>query len=67
MDIRFRIGKNVRARIEKSGLSKSAFAKTYGFQRSLIHRILQGDANITVLQLEKLARALNVKPEKLIT
>jgi transcriptional regulator with XRE-family HTH domain len=66
MEIRQRVGKNVRQRIDAMGLSHRAFAKAYGFPRSFIVRMVAGEANPTLLQLEKLARALNVPISRLL-
>jgi transcriptional regulator with XRE-family HTH domain len=67
MEIRVKLGRNVRRLINAKGLSLREFARGYGFHMSLIARVVAGEANITILQLDKLARALNVRPEKLIS
>jgi transcriptional regulator with XRE-family HTH domain len=67
MEIRERLGKNVRRLIAAKGLSLRGFAKEYGFAFSSLSRIVSGDANISLLQLQRLATALNVSPEKLIS
>ena len=67
MEIRVRLGKNVRRLIVGKGLTFRQFAKDYGFHMSFISRVIAGDANVTLLQLQKLARALNTRADKLIS
>ena len=66
MEIRVRLGKNVRRIINQKGLGLREFAREYGFHVSFLSRVVAGDANVTLLQLQKLAKALNVKPYQLI-
>jgi transcriptional regulator with XRE-family HTH domain len=66
MEIRQQLGQNVRRLITLKGLSIRAFAREYGFPLSFLSRVVGGTGNPTLLQLQKLARALNTSIEKLL-
>lgn len=62
MDIKVKVGRNVkRLRIEK-GLSQEQFAFDADLHRTYISDIERGNRNPTVTVLEKIAKALDVKP-----
>jgi len=66
MDIRQRVGNNVkRFRVER-GLSQEALAFECGIHRTYISGVERGVRNPTVLVLERIARALNVAASRLL-
>ena len=58
MDIRQRLGKNVRRLREEKGLSQEAFAHEAGIHRTYVSDIERGARNPTILIVEKLATSL---------
>ena len=66
MDIRRRVGLNLRHYREILGLSQEEFAFACGLHRTYISGVERGIRNPTVVVLAKLAKALGVTPEKLI-
>lgn len=60
MDIRVRIGRNVKARREALKLSQEEFADRAKLHRTYVSGVERGVRNPTVTVLEKFARALNV-------
>ena len=60
MDVRQRLGSNLRRlRLEK-GLGQEKFALEYGFDRTYIGGIERGVRNPTIVIVQKLAEALGV-------
>ena len=66
MDIRRRVGLNLRHYREKLGLSQEEFTFECGLHRTYVSGVERGVRNPTVVVLAKLAKALGVAPEKLI-
>lgn len=66
MDVRRRVGLNLRQFREELGLSQEAFADHVGLHRTYISGIERGVRNPTILVLEKLARALGVPAARLL-
>ena len=66
MDIRRRVGLNLRHYREKLGLSQEEFAFECGLHRTYVSGVERGVRNPTVVVVAKLAKALGVPPEKLI-
>ena len=52
--------KKIRAERKKLGLSQEAFAAKAGFHRTYIGMIERGERNITLCNIEKLAKALHL-------
>ncbi len=66
MDIRARLGANVRRlRVEK-GWSQEDYADRAGIHRTYVSDIERGRRNTTITIVEKLAKALKVKASELI-
>lgn len=61
-----RLGKAVRARREATGLSQEALADAAGIDRSHMGKIERGERNVTLLNLIKIAAALNGLPSDLL-
>ena len=59
-DIRIRFGKALRQRRGKLGMSQEEFADFCGLDRTYIGGIERGERNVSLVNIEKLARALQV-------
>ncbi|MCE7936297.1 XRE family transcriptional regulator [Candidatus Saccharibacteria bacterium CPR2] len=59
-------GKQVQKRREFLGLNKSELADNAGLDRTYIGGIERGERNPTLTTMYKLAKALQLKPEKLL-
>jgi len=60
-DISLRIGRNVRASRHAKGYSQEQLAFKCKLHRTYISDIERGTRNVTVVNLEKVAKALDVK------
>lgn len=60
-DILIRFGKKVREERKKLGLSQEEFADRASVHRTYIGMIERGEKNITLENIEKVAKALNLK------
>jgi len=60
------IGNNVRHLRKKLGLSQEELGDTAGLDRTYIVGIERGERNVSALNIAKLAKALKVKPERLL-
>jgi transcriptional regulator with XRE-family HTH domain len=59
-DIRRRFGRAVRKRREKLGISQEEFADLCGLHRTYMGGIERGERNISLANVEKIARALKI-------
>lgn len=66
MDIRKRVGANLKRLRSEMGLSQEAFADVADLHRTYISGLERGVRNPTVTVLEKIAKALKVKPGRLL-
>ena len=66
MDIRQRLGRNLRRLREAKGLSQEAFAHEANIHRTYISDLERGARNPTITIVEKLAVALDVRPGDLL-
>jgi transcriptional regulator with XRE-family HTH domain len=66
VDIRQRLGRNVRRLREGKALSQEAFADEAGIHRTYVSDIERGARNPTVAVLERLAIALGVTASELV-
>lgn len=66
MDVRQRLGGNVRRLREASKRSQEAFADDAGIHRTYISDVERGTRNPTVTVVEKLAKALGVSAGSLL-
>lgn len=66
MDIRKRLGMNVRRLREAKGWSQEAFAEEAGIHRTYVSDIERGARNPTILVIEKLAAPLDVEAARLL-
>lgn len=61
-----KFGDKVRKERHKKGLSQEEFASIAGVHRTYIGMIERGEKNITLNNIEKIAKALGMKPSELI-
>ncbi|MET0371172.1 MAG: helix-turn-helix transcriptional regulator [Sphingobium sp.] len=67
VDIRQRLGKNLRRLREAKGWSQEAFAHEAGIHRTYVSDIERGTRNPTIMIVEKLAKPLEVPPCELLS
>ena len=60
------IGNNVRENRKKLGLSQEELADLSGVHRTYIGAVERGEKNISALSIAKIAKALKIKPDKLL-
>jgi len=61
-----KFGKNLRALRKEASLSQERLADIAGVHRTYIGMIERGEKNITIVNIEKLARALNISISELL-
>ena len=66
MDVRTRLGRNVRRLREAKGWSQEAYADEVGIHRTYVSDIERGARNPTVMVVEKLALPLGVSAGSLL-
>jgi transcriptional regulator with XRE-family HTH domain len=66
MDIRRRVGQNVKKFRTELGLSQEALAFECGLHRTYVSGVERGVRNPTVLIVEKIGKALKVPPASLL-
>ena len=59
-------GKRVREERVKIGLTQEEFGKIAGIHRTYIGAVERGEVNLTLTNLRKIIRTLNVKASKLL-
>jgi transcriptional regulator with XRE-family HTH domain len=59
-DIRIRFGKAVRQKRHKLGISQEAFADLCELDRTYVGGIERGERNVALVNIEKIARALEL-------
>ena len=59
-DVRRRFGRAVRERRKKLGLSQEEFADLCGLHRTYMGGVERGERNISLVNIEKIARALHM-------
>jgi transcriptional regulator with XRE-family HTH domain len=64
-DVRIRLGRALRARRRKLGVSQEEFADICGLDRTYVGGIERGERNVALANLEKLARALKISLSEL--
>lgn len=67
MDIRKRLGSNLRRLREEKGWSQERFAEEANIHRTYVSDIERGARNPTITIVEKLAKPLNVTAASLLT
>ena len=66
MDVRRRLGQNLKKLREEQGFSQESFADHCGLHRTYISGIERGVRNPTVLILDRIAKALKVPAGQLV-
>jgi len=66
VDIRARLGLNIRRLREAKGWSQEAYADEAGIHRTYVSDIERGSRNPTISVVEKLARPFGVSPGSLL-
>jgi len=66
MDIKVKVGQNIKRLRNNKGLSQEQFAFEADLHRTYISDIERGNRNPTVTVLEKIANALDVRPGELL-
>jgi transcriptional regulator with XRE-family HTH domain len=66
MDVRKRLGRNLRAKREAMGLSQEKFADEAGIHRTYISDIERGVRNPTIGVVDRIAKALGVSAGSLL-
>jgi transcriptional regulator with XRE-family HTH domain len=66
VDIRARLGRNVRQLRQAKGLSQEEFADEAGIHRTYVSDIERGARNPTILIVDKLAQSLGVAASRLL-
>lgn len=61
-----RFGRRVRELRKKKGMSQEALALEAGLDRSYVGGVERGERNISLINIEKLARALGVRGKELL-
>ena len=64
-DIRVRFGKAVRKRRHRLGVSQEEFADMCGLDRTYIGGIERGERNVSLINIERIAKALRVSLSEL--
>ncbi len=59
-DVRRRFGRAVRERRKKLGVSQEEFADLCGLHRTYMGGVERGERNISLVNIEKIARALDM-------
>lgn len=67
MDIRSQFGKRVKELRARSGISQELLAERAGLDRTYISGVERGERNISIVNIEKIAAALNVSIEYLFS
>ena len=60
MDIKEKIGKRIKQIRELKGMSQKDLAYSAGLDRRYIARVQNGDRNISIVNIEKIANAMHI-------
>ena len=65
-DIKLKLGKKIREVRVKEGYSQEELASRCGLHRTYISDIERGERNVSVENIEKIAKALKTEPDELL-
>lgn len=65
--LRMRLGRAVRRLRKKAGYSQESFADRCGLHRTYMGAVERGESNISLDNIEKIARALHLTAAQLLT
>lgn len=60
------VAAEVRRRMDARGMSQNALARAAGMPPTLLHRAMSGERDLTLDELDGIARALRRSPDRLI-
>ncbi len=61
-DLQRNVGRNLRAYRRKRGLSQEEFAEVLGVHRTYVGGIERGERNLTLRNVERIARRIKLEP-----
>jgi len=61
-----KLGQNLKRIREKKNMTQGDICRATGFDRGYVSRVENGEKNPTLLNLEKIAKALGIEPSELI-
>ena len=64
-DVRIRFGRALRRRRQDLGVSQEEFADLCGLDRTYVGGIERGERNVALVNIEKIAKALNISLREL--
>ena len=64
-DVKITFGQRVRAPRKRAGLSQEQLALKCGLDRTYIGGVERGERNISIVNIEKIARAIDLSPKDL--
>ena len=67
VDIRKRLGKNLRKIITQRKSNLERFAYEAHISRAYVYDIANGKANVSITMLQRIAKVLKIKPQDLIS
>ena len=65
-DIKLKLGRKIRETRVKEGYSQEELASRCGLHRTYISDIVRGERNVSVENIEKIAKALKTEPNELL-
>lgn len=65
-DIKLKLGRRIRETRVKEGYSQEELASRCGLHRTYISDIERGERNVSVENIEKIAKALKTEPDELL-
>ena len=65
-NVRVRFGRAIRQRRHKLGVSQEEFADLCGLDRTYIGGIERGERNVSLVNIEKIAKALRISLSELV-
>lgn len=65
-DIKLKLGRKIRETRVKEGYSQEELASRCGLHRTYISDIERGERNVSVENIEKIAKALSTEPNELL-
>ena len=65
-DVLIRFGQNLRTIRERAGISQEKLAEQAGLHRTYVSSVERGERNISLLNIERLAKALGIPMTKLV-
>lgn len=65
-DIKLKLGRKIRETRVKEGYSQEELASRCGLHRTYISDIERGERNVSIENIEKIAKALKTEPDELL-